>query len=87
MRFEVGDDVLRAFDRLGDEARRAFTAIQGKPGKYLADLPRLARIALSGVGVTDVAGGEHCTMSEPGNFYSFRRDRVTGRMATLIWIK
>ena len=85
--FEVGHEVLQAFDPRGDEARRAFTAIEGKPGKYLADLPRLARLALSAAGVTDVSGGEHCTMSEPVNFYSFRRERVTGRMATLIWIK
>lgn len=86
-RFEVGDEVLQAFARLGHEAETAFIGIEGKPGKYLADLPRLARLALSTVGITDVAGGEHCTMSEPENFYSFRRDRVTGRMATLIWIK
>ncbi|MFM8467637.1 MAG: peptidoglycan editing factor PgeF [Oxalobacteraceae bacterium] len=85
--FEVGDDVLRAFDRLGQDARGAFASIEGKPGKYLADLPRLARLALSATGVTRVAGGEHCTMSESVNFYSFRRERVTGRMATLIWIK
>jgi YfiH family protein len=86
-RFEVGDEVLQSFDRLGDEARRAFTAIEGKPGKYLADLPQLARLALSAAGVTRVMGGDHCTMSEPVHFYSFRRERVTGRMATLIWIK
>ncbi len=86
-RFEVGEEVLQAFARLGDEARKAFVPIEGTSGKYLADLPGLARLALSGAGVTDVAGGTHCTMSEPGNFYSFRRDRVTGRMATLIWIK
>lgn len=86
-RFEVGEDVRQAFARLGDEAKQAFVAIEGKPGKYLADLPWLARLALSAVGVTDITGGEHCTMSEPGHFYSFRRDRITGRMATLIWIK
>lgn len=85
--FEVGDDVLRAFDRLGDEALGAFAAIKSKPGKYLADLPRLARLALSAAGVTHVMGGDYCTMSEPENFYSFRRERVTGRMATMIWIK
>ncbi|MEY3665477.1 MAG: hypothetical protein RL618_576 [Pseudomonadota bacterium] len=85
--FEVGDDVLQAFDRLGEEARGAFIAIEGKPGKYLADLPQLARLALSVARVSHVMGGDYCTMSEPVNFYSFRRERVTGRMATLIWIK
>ncbi len=86
-RFEVGEEVLQAFGRLGDQASEAFVPVQGKPGKYFADLPHLARLALSAMGVREVAGGEHCTMSEPTRFYSFRRDRVTGRMATLIWIK
>ena len=86
-RFEVGAEVIEAFSRLGPRARQAFAAIPDKPGKYLADLPQLARLALAGVGVTEVAGGDRCTVSEPENFYSFRRDRITGRMATLIWIK
>lgn len=86
-RFEVGEEVLQAFARLGDQAQEAFVPAGDQPRKYLADLPRLARLALSAAGVTEVAGGEHCTMSEPENFYSFRRDRITGRMATLIWIK
>lgn len=86
-RFEVGEEVSQAFSRLGPEAEKAFIGIEGKPGKYLADLPRLARLALSAVNVTEVAGGEHCTVSEPEHFYSFRRDRVTGRMATMIWLK
>ena len=85
--FEVGEDVRQAFSRLGGAADRAFMAMVGQPGKYLADLPYLARVALSAVGVHEVSGGEHCTVSEPEHFYSFRRDRVTGRMATLIWIK
>ncbi len=85
--FEVGEDVVRAFAGFGDEAARAFRPRPGSAGKHLADLPALARLALAEAGVTDVAGGTHCTVGEPGEFYSFRRDRVTGRMASLIWIK
>ncbi len=83
--FEVGQDVEDAFAHLQAD-RPAFKAIDDKPGKFLADLPELARRALAGVGVTQVAGGEHCTVSDPERFYSFRRDRTTGRMASMIWI-
>lgn len=85
--FEVGDDVRLAFDSLGAAAESAFTARAGVPGKYLADLPQLARRVLNRAGVHAIAGGTHCTVSEPARFYSFRRDRITGRMATLIWIR
>jgi len=47
----------------------------------------LARQRLAGCGVTRVAGGDFCTYSEPQRFYSFRRDRVTGRMAALVWLE
>ena len=91
-RFEVGSDVLAAFSvRAPDAAtaqatQAAFAPIAGHPGKYLADIYRLARIALAGCGVTRVVGGGFCTVSDP-RLYSYRRDKVTGRMATLIWIK
>lgn len=84
--FEVGEDVVRAFTDVGDAAG-AFRPLPGRAGKYLADLPALARRALAEAGVTDVAGGERCTVDEARDFYSFRRDGVTGRMASLIWIK
>jgi polyphenol oxidase len=86
-RFEVGEDVLAAFQHLGPAAKSAFVAVAGKPGKYLANLPFLARLVLASVGVVQVAGGDRCTVSEASEFYSYRRDRVTGRMATMIWIK
>ena len=85
--FEVGPDVRQAFDHLGAVAREAFRPLAGSEGKFLADLPALARLALARSGVTEVSGGEHCTVSDPDRFYSFRRDRITGRMATLIWIR
>jgi copper oxidase (laccase) domain-containing protein len=83
--FEVGQDVVDAFAHLQAQ-RPAFREIEDKPGKFLADLPELARRALLGVGVSQVVGGEHCTVSDSERFYSFRRDRTTGRMASMIWI-
>ena len=91
--FEVGHDVLQAFrDGARDDAERqvlsaAFAAIDGKPGKYLADIYALARTMLLRDGVAQVAGGEYCTVSDAAQFYSYRRDGVTGRQASLIWRK
>jgi hypothetical protein len=89
--FEVGDEVREAFldthGAFGDPRmiERAFTRT-GAGGKYLADLYALARATLCAQGVTEVAGGDRCTLSEPECFYSYRREGVTGRMATLAWI-
>jgi YfiH family protein len=91
--FEVGPDVEQAFMRDahdGSDARHvqaAFSVIEGKPGKYLADIYALARHRLRRAGVARVSGGEFCTVSNSGRFYSFRRDGVTGRQASLVWIK
>ncbi|MDD5214006.1 MAG: laccase domain-containing protein, partial [Methylococcales bacterium] len=43
------------------------------------------RIELEHLGITDVLGGEFCTVTDAERFYSYRRDKKTGRMATLIW--
>lgn len=84
--FEVGGDVRDAFAHLGEASGAAF-AHAAQTGKFLADLPLLARLALARAGVSQVAGGTDCTLSDARRFYSYRRDRVTGRMASLIWIK
>ena len=85
--FEVGIEVRRAFAHLGPQAEAAFTSVPGKVDKFMADLAGLARIALLRSGVMQVSGGQDCTVSDPAKFYSFRRDQVTGRMASLIWIR
>jgi YfiH family protein len=82
--FEVGDDVLRAFCANALELERAFAPL--RPGKWLCDLPRLARNALHRAGVTEIWGGTLCTYSDSTRFYSYRRDRITGRMAALVWL-
>ncbi|PRG31249.1 peptidoglycan editing factor PgeF [Burkholderia multivorans] len=89
--FEVGADVRDAFldtatQSEHDETRRAFVAIDGAPGKYLADLYALARVRVARAGVVHVSGGDACTLTERARFYSYRRDRVTGRMAAAIWL-
>jgi polyphenol oxidase len=82
--YEVGGEVRAAFVRQDARAAAAFAPRPG--GKYLADLYALARQRLAAAGVGEIHGGEFCTLSE-ARFFSFRRDRNTGRMASLIWIE
>ena len=74
-----------AFVAVDEAAQLAFEP--HKPGKWLADLILLARQRLDKLGVQNVYGGGHCTYSDPGRFFSHRRDKVSGRMAALIWIE
>lgn len=83
--FEVGDEVRAAFVGVASEDAAAFQAHAG--GKWLADLYALARARLARAGVLKVTGGEYCTYREPEKFFSYRRDGVTGRMASLIWLE
>ena len=83
-RYEVGEDVRKAFVGKDPAAASSFEPRQN--GTYFADLRDLARRRLAAAGVAEVYGGEFCTASE-GRFFSFRRDRTTGRMASLIWLE
>ncbi len=85
--FEVGEDVVQVFVTKDAAMHLAFKAIYARPGKYLANIYQLARLTLAKVGVTQVSGGNFCTVNEAGKFYSFRRDGVTGRMASFIWLE
>jgi YfiH family protein len=83
-RFEVGADV---HDRFCDEDRDAelwFTPCGAR--KWLADLYGLARTRLSRGGVRHVSGGGYCTHTDAARFFSYRRERDTGRMATAVWL-
>jgi len=81
--FEVGGEVREQFMALDPNAEQAFVAYGDK---WLANLYLLAIQRLQSYGVTQVYGGEHCTFNEPERFYSYRRDPVTGRQASLIWL-
>ncbi len=82
--FEVGADVRDAFLPHDPAAASAFAALPDN--KWHADLFLLARQRLARCGVTKIHGGGLCTASDPARFYSHRRDRITGRMAALIWL-
>jgi YfiH family protein len=82
--FEVGGDVHAAFVDADPQAAAAFRP--GAAGKWHADLYALARRRLAAAGVADVAGGGWCSFSDETRFFSYRRSRVTGRMAALIWL-
>lgn len=81
--YEVGDDVRDAFVARDGDAASAFS--RGCPGKWHADLEMLARRRLAHAGVIAVTSVRMCTASDPARFFSFRRDRATGRMAAFIW--
>lgn len=83
--FEVGDDVRQAFLAADADAAAAF--VPGTTGKWYANLYLLARQRLARLGTARVFGGEFCTHREADRFFSHRRDRVTGRMASLIWLE
>ncbi len=82
--FAVGADVRAAF--VDDDAGSASAFVAVGDECWLADIDHLARRRLARVGVTAVYGGDRCTYSEAGMFYSYRRDGITGRMASLLWL-
>ncbi|POZ60275.1 peptidoglycan editing factor PgeF [Chromobacterium alticapitis] len=83
--FEVGAEVRQAFLAQDPAAEAAFVDIDN--GKYLADIYALARLRLEKLGVARVYGGDFCTVIDRDRFFSYRRDGVTGRMASLIWLE
>ncbi|MCC2596459.1 peptidoglycan editing factor PgeF [Pusillimonas sp. MFBS29] len=83
--FEVGDDVHAAFvDKDPDAA--PFFVPKAEQGKWLADLPGLARLRLRKAGVGTIELSNACTFNQAETYFSYRRDGVTGRMVTLAWL-
>ncbi len=82
--YEVGEEVYYAFIKVDDEAKQAFTSVS--EGHWLFDIYHLAKLRLNKIGVKQIYGGDRCTLSEEEQFFSYRRDGVTGRMASMIWI-
>lgn len=86
--YEVGEEVRHALANTPATRGVAVSRnVVGKPGHYLLDLYAVARAQLASAGVTAIHGGERCTFLEAEAFFSYRRDGITGRMASLIWLK
>ncbi|MEX3072286.1 peptidoglycan editing factor PgeF [Vibrio alginolyticus] len=83
--FEVGEDVLQAFTDFDPQAEQAFVPRDIK-GKWFADMSKLATQRLNKAGVNLVFDSGLCTYQNQQDFYSYRRDGVTGRQATFIWL-
>lgn len=83
--FEVGSEVKEQFCALDSAHIDAFSAQQND--KYLADLALIARQKLAHLGVMQVSSCEHCTFQSSEQYFSYRRDGQTGRMASVIWRK
>ena len=87
--FEVGEEVREAFVSRAPVATALFKP--HTPGKWLADLAGLARSRLRALGFDDVqihgndSSRTWCTVNNASRFFSYRRDRVTGRMAACVW--
>ena len=96
--FEVGSEVRDAFLKRQPEQhgagaaattllKEAFIPGRQSPGKWMMDIYQVARIRLASAGVAEVSGGGLCTVCDRSHLYSYRRDGVTGRLASMIWIK
>jgi YfiH family protein len=83
--FEVGADVHAAY--CGPDPGAASLFAPQRDGKWLADLPGLARRRLTRLGIRDVSGGTWCTYSDSARFFSWRRDRQMARMGLIAWIE
>ena len=90
--FEVGIEVLEAFFKVArnpqhaEQIAAAFKPAH-RPLHFFADIYALARAELNALGVIDIYGGGYCTVADDTRFYSYRRDKTTGRMASLIWLE
>jgi polyphenol oxidase len=82
--YEIGTEVRDAFVQYDKHADAAF--VSTRENHWRVDLYHLARMRLQSMGVEKIFGGERCSISEPENFFSHRRDKVTGRMASIIWM-
>lgn len=83
--FEVGGEVRERF--MADDPLAASAFVPGINGKWLCDIYQLARQRLQALGIHRIAGADYCTAAGTSRFFSYRRDGVTGRMASLIWLE
>jgi len=89
-RFEVGSEVRQVFCNESSENSKCFSesdlTVESKiQQRYLCDIYRLAKLRLQRMDINNISGGNYCTVTNSEQFFSYRRDGMTGRMANLIW--
>ena len=85
--FEVGKEVKKEFEAKNPNYAQAFELKNEQTKcKYMADLPAIAQMELEGLGVNNIKQSHLCTYADKAQFFSYRRDGQTGRIASLIWI-
>tara|TARA_B110000858_G_scaffold198512_1_gene265966 strand:+ start:2727 stop:3488 length:762 start_codon:yes stop_codon:yes gene_type:complete len=90
--FEVGDEVRGSFLAAAGSsslvpAMEACFVSSTNMGKFMADIYAIARLKLSALGIDKISGGDYCTHCDDGQFFSYRRDGITGRMLSAIYIE
>lgn len=82
--FEVGQEVKAEFEQKLGGVDNMF-----KPhgqGKYLGNLPQLAKLACNQLGITNITYSGECTYSNTDKYFSYRKEGETGRIATFAWL-
>jgi len=82
--FEVGDEVRTTF--IDSDAVNAACFTRNSRERWMADLYQLACNELARLGVQDIFVEQACTVTDASQFFSYRRDGQTGRMASMIWL-
>jgi len=80
--FEVGSEVKTAFTQQSECFNAAFA--EKTNGKYFASLHEIAKRQLNRLGIDQISILSECTYSNTDKYYSYRKNKTTGRMATLI---
>ena len=68
------------------DARHA-DAFTQRGSQWHMNLARVAELQLTALGVINVSVSGICVHSDAENFFSYRRDGETGRMAAMVWIE
>jgi YfiH family protein len=84
--FQVGADVLEAFAAELRAQPSLCSTDLSTAERWRLDLAGLAQVRLEKMGVTEIEQSDRCTFTNPKHFFSYRRDRQTGRMATVAWL-
>ncbi|MBT4836502.1 MAG: peptidoglycan editing factor PgeF [Methylococcales bacterium] len=81
--YQVNQAMVSSFVEQSISYQQAFKYVDND--QYLADLVLLAKLQMQALGLNQIYGGQWCTFADDSKFFSYRRQNITGRMATLIW--